>query len=423
MPRHLFKRRTALGLLTALPLAPLLPACSDPDDRDRKARQVIDADWHRADLLEHLLPVWAQHAVLPNGAFRTAFQNDWTPKPDDRVSLTTQARLVYSFAVGHEVAQAAGRNTTYLDLARQGADFLLKALRDPVHGGYFQTVGPDGAMRVDLKDTYGHAFALLALSEIYRIGQDAQHKAAALESWRVIERALIDPYGGVYRYVPRDLSPGKGGRTQNPLMHMFEAVQALHRATGEAATGVKRLGDFAVYKLLQGLPEAEGGGARIPEWYDDAWQPLPTQQAGGYIDLGHQFEWAHLLTTASSVVPVYAPVAERVLAYALQNGYDDIDGGCGTRAYPDGGKPEKAKGWWQQAECLHALIVCARHTGRNDLWRRYEQTLGLVKDQLLDARSGSWHAAYRLPCKTGGCEDTMPDPYHMASLHRVALLG
>jgi mannose-6-phosphate isomerase len=415
-------RRTALGLLTALPVAPLLPACSDPEG---KARQVIDTDWHRADLLDRLLPAWASRAPTPNGAFRTAFQRDWTPKPDDRVSLTGQARLIYSFAVGHELTKATGRSSPfpYLDLARQGADFLLSAQLDPVHGGFFHTVGLDGSLRVDGKDTYGHAFALLALAELYRIGQDPRHKAAALEAWRVIETSLIDPQGGVYRDVPRNLSPGKGGRTQNPLMHMFEAVQALHRATGEAASGVKRLGDFVLYKLLQGLPEAEGGGARIPEWYDEAWRPLPTQQAGGYIDLGHQFEWAHLLTTASSVAPVYAPVAERVLSYALQTGYDDIDGGCGTRAYPDGGKPEKAKGWWQQAECLHALIVCARHTGRNDLWRRYEQTLGLVKDQLLDAHSGSWHAAYRLPCKTGGCEDTLPDPYHMVSLHRVALLG
>ena len=72
-----------------------------------RARQVIDADWHRADLLEHLR-LWAQHAVPPNGAFRTAFQRDWTPKPDDRVLAHHPARLVYSFAVGHEVAQAAG---------------------------------------------------------------------------------------------------------------------------------------------------------------------------------------------------------------------------------------------------------------------------------------------------------------------------
>ena len=46
-----------------------------------------------------------------------------------------------------------------------------------------------------------------------------------------------------------------------------------------------------------------------------------------------------LTKPAGAVVsPVYAQVAERVLAYAMAVGYDENDGGCAMRAFPDGSK-------------------------------------------------------------------------------------
>ncbi|WP_243655655.1 AGE family epimerase/isomerase [Roseateles saccharophilus] len=333
--------------------------------------------------------------------------------------MTGQARLVYAFAAGHELTQ----ERRYLDLARRGADLLLERFHDPLHGGFFHTLAPDGSPRAMHKRAYGHAFALLALAELYRVGRDARHRDAALRAWAEIETGFFDAMGGLVNECGRDFKPFPGARTQNPVMHMFEAVLALAEGSGDKAAqaGARRLGDFVAYRLLQGQAESDGGGARIPEWYDEAWKPLPSKDAGGYIDLGHQFEWSHLLTTGAAVSPVYPQVAERVLAYALAAGYDEIDGGCGTRAFPDGARADASKGWWQQAECLHALLVAAQASGRNDLWRRYEQTLGLVREQLVDAGQGGWQAAYALPCRSGGCKDEQPDPYHMVRLHQAAL--
>lgn len=410
MAARALSRRAALALLAAL-----AAGCSE---RDGHSPSRIDTAWHRADL-DTLLQRWLAHAPQPGGGFQLRFDRAWKPQPQPELELTGQARLVYAFAAGHELT----REARYLDTARRGADFLLERFSDPLHGGFFHAVKPDGQPHAMIKRAYGHAFALLALAELYRIGKDARHRDAALKAWRDIEAGFFDSSGGLVNECGRDFKPLPGSRTQNPLMHMFEAALALSDATGDKApqAGARRLGDFVAYKLLQGQAEDQGGGARIPEWYDEAWQPLPTKAVGGYIDLGHQFEWSHLLTTGATVSPVYAQVAERVLTYALAAGYDDIDGGCGLRAFPDGAKTDPSKGWWQQAECLHALVVAAQATGRNDLWRRYEQTLGLIKDQLVDAEQGGWRAAWALPCKSGGCPDEQPDPYHMVRLHQAAL--
>ncbi|MFG6485694.1 AGE family epimerase/isomerase [Roseateles sp. BYS78W] len=400
------RRRPVLALLAAL------AACSDPASRDRSR---IDAAWHRADL-DRLLQRWLAHAPQPGGGFQLLFSRDWQPQPQPELELTGQARLVYAFAAGHEITGDA----RCLDAARRGADYLLDRFVDPVHGGFFHTVAPDGSPRATIKRAYGHAFVLLALTQLYRTGRDARHRDAALKAWNAIRTGFFEAGGGLVNECNRDFKPMGGMHTQNPVMHMFEALLALSEATGDKGVqaGARLLGDFVCYRLLQGQAD---GGARIPEWYDAAWQPLATKEAGGYIDLGHQFEWAHLLTSGAALSPVYAQVAERVLAYALSAGYDDNDGGCGQRAFPDGARTDASKGWWQQAECLHALVVTAGTSGRNDLWRRYEQTLGLVREQLADAEQGGWRAAYALPCKSGGCKDEQPDPYHMVSLHRAAL--
>ncbi|NCT84263.1 MAG: hypothetical protein GXC94_14035 [Comamonadaceae bacterium] len=399
-------RRPVLALLAGL------AACSDPDARFRNR---IDTGWHRDDL-DALMLRWQSHSPRPDGSFQLHFDRAWKPLPQPEIGLTGQARLVYAFAACHEFMPDAG----YLAIARRGAEFLLQRFRDPEHGGFFHSVGPDGRPRATIKRAYGHAFALLALAELYRVGGDVRYREAAMQLCREIEPRFTDPTGGLYNECERDFKPMAGGRTQNPVMHMFEALLALRGATGDmlAETIARRLGDFVAYKLLQGQAD---GGALIPEWYDEAWQPLPTQAAGGYIDLGHQFEWSHLLTLGAVVSPVYAQVAERVLAYALAIGYDEIDGGCGQRAFPDGGKPDLRKGWWQQAECLHALLVAGQATGRNDLWRRYEQTQGLIKKQLVDVEQGGWRAAEALPCSSGGCKNEQPDPYHMVRLHQAAL--
>lgn len=399
-------RRTALALLAGL------AACSDPD---ASYRNRIDTGWHRDDL-EALLLRWHSHAVRPDGSFQLRFDRAWKPLPQPELTLTGQARLVYAFAAGHEFLPDAG----YLATARRGASYLLTRFSDAANGGFFHSVNADGQPQGTLKRAYDHAFALLALAELYRVSGDVRYRDAAQQALTDIERGFTDPAGGLYNECQRDFTPMAGMRTQNPVMHMFEALLVLRSASGDRMVdnAARRVGDFVTSKLLQGQPD---GGAFIPEWYDESWKPLPTREAGGYVDLGHQFEWTHLLTAGAAVSPVYAQVSERVLIYAMANGYDEAAGGCGMRAYPDDPKTDTRKGWWQQAECLHALLVSAQASSRNDQWRRYEQTQGMIKKQLIDVEHGGWRAAEALPCATGACGDEQPDPYHMVRLHQAAL--
>jgi mannose/cellobiose epimerase-like protein (N-acyl-D-glucosamine 2-epimerase family) len=380
----------------------------------------IDADWHRTALLDGVLARWVEVAPTASGSMRTTVDRHWVAAADQPGYLTEHARLVYAFAIGHELT----RDRRYLDATHRGAEFLLTRFHDPVHGGFFLRVGADGNVVHAAKNTYGHAFALFALSHVYRVTGDARYRTAALRTWQEIDTWLSDPQGGFRGELPRDFSQAgqvgekRGAASQNPLMHLFEALLALHDATQDPAAlaGAKKLAEFVVYRLLVGLPD---GGAYIPEWYDHAWQPLPTRDKGGYTDIGHQFEWSHMLRGADSrgLVGVYSQTSERLLKFAVKSGYDEIDGGVFTRSYPDG-TVDRDKHWWQQCEALRAFLADATATGAADMWRRYEQTLTLVREQFIDKAQGGW---FPKACKRGDCSDAQPEPYHMTGMHAMAL--
>jgi len=376
-----------------------------------------DAKWHERALVDGHLAHWLAVAPSESGFLRASVTRAWQPREQKATDLVAQSRLIYVLLSGYEVTG----DSRYLDAARRGADFLLRYFPDPVRGGLFRIVDAEGRVVRDSKHTYGHAFAIFALAHAYRVTKDERYSGAALATWRVVQANLRDPGGGFRPEVPRDFSDGaSGSRTQNPVMHLFEALLALHGATGdpEALAGARSIGDFVVYRLLHGLPD---GGAYIAEWYDAKWEPLP-EDRGGNIDLGHQFEWAFLLNSSEErgLPALYTAVAQRLLDYAIKTGYDEQKGGCFNAAYTDG-RVVREKGYWQQSECLRTVMHYAALYGKSDMKRRYEQTLTLIRDEFIDAKNGGWFVMTKSACARQSCPDEQPDAYHMTTMHREAL--
>jgi len=376
-----------------------------------------DAKWHERALVDGHLRHWLAVAPSESGFLRANFTRAWQPRAQKTTDLGAQSRLIYVLVSGYELTG----DPRYLDAARRGADFLLQHFSDPVYGGFFRIVDAEGRVVHDSKHTYGHAFAIFALAHAYRVTKDERYRDAALMAWRAVNLGLRDPAGGFRPEAPRDFSSGTADlRTQNPVMHLFEALLALYDATGsaEALAGARVVGDFVAYRLLEGLPD---GGAYVPEWYDATWQPLP-REGGGYIDLGHQFEWAYLLNSAEErgLPSLYTAVAQRILDYAIKTGYDDQAGGTFNVAHVDG-TVVREKGYWQQSECLRTVMRYAALYGKADMKRRYEQTLALVRDELIDTENGGWFLMTKSACARQSCPDEQPDAYHMTTMHREAL--
>jgi mannobiose 2-epimerase len=405
----MMRRRAAAGLCLAL----LLAACDrNGGSPANPVAAVANTEWHRKDLKAHIAR-WLAVSPLPSGMMQAGFDREWHPLKQGVGDLTLHSRVVYTMLVGYE----ATGDARYLDAAKRGTDFLLASFQDPVNGGFYEIVDAQGTPRSMGKNAYGHAFALLALAHAARVTGEPKYKAAALQAWQDIRRGLRDPDGGLRGSAPRDFSPTPPGtHSQNPVMHMFEALLALIDATGDpqVLADARDMGDFVVNQLMVGLPD---GGAYIPEWYDAQWKPL--QNGDGFTDLGHQFEWSHLLRSAEKrgLPAVYSGVADRLLKFAVANGYDEQEGGIFNRMSPRG-DVDRNKFWWQQAEGMKAFLAAAE---RPEMARRYRDTLDLVDKEFLDRENGGWLFGSKDTCAHGNCSAQQPDPYHLVSLDWLVL--
>jgi mannose/cellobiose epimerase-like protein (N-acyl-D-glucosamine 2-epimerase family) len=346
----------------------------------------IDSAWFRKTLIGETAH-WRDAASTPSGFFQPSLDRQWRPVGEQMGTLVSQCRLLFVMATGYEVT----REVSYLEAVRKGADFLLAHFRDPQYGGWFWSVSPEGKALDTSKDSYGHAFVIFGLSHAARVTGEERYRKAALETWAEMKAHLRDSAGFIKPRTSRDFSQVRGTNSQNPMMHLFEALLALHDATGSPAVfqDAQVLADAIFGKLFQ-----EPGGY-LPELYDADWKPLPAAQRG-YLELGHQFEWAFLLSHAveKGFPRRYLGLGQRLLDYGMKVACDPEAGGIFSRGDYHGGAVRGPKGWWEQAEFLRALMHYAVLRRRANLWAPFDQSLEFVKRNFIDAEYGGWYGAY-----------------------------
>ena len=345
----------------------------------------IDQAWFQRALASEAAH-WREAAFRPNGFFMVSLDRQWRPNGNPNGTLVSQSRQIFVMGAGYEVTGEA----TYLDAMKKGADFLLECFRDKQKGLFFYSVDPEGKVVDDNKDSYGLAFTIFALSHVARITKDERYARAALETWTEMKEHMREPSGFFRPRMDRNYTKVIGQNSQNPMMHLFEALLALHDATGsqEVLRDAQAHADNILNRLIQ-------DETRLPELYDAEWHAARPEQ-GGYFELGHQFEWAFLLSHAveEGLPARYLGVAERLLNYGMKVAYDQQEGGIFSRGDYEGRAARGPKGWWEQCEFLRALMHWAAVRGRADLWPAFDKSLTFSKKNLIDAEYGGWFSSY-----------------------------
>jgi mannose/cellobiose epimerase-like protein (N-acyl-D-glucosamine 2-epimerase family) len=212
------------------------------------------------------------------------------------------------------------------------------------------------------------------------------------------------------RVATRDLSEraGKGKRaltgswSQSPFMHLFEALLILHDTTRspEVWSDIEAMARFLETRLIQPT-------GCVPEWYNAvSFKPLDDAKADdaksdnaksndaakGYVEIGHQVEWAYLLSHAveKGLNKRYLGVAERLLNFAIKHGVDASTGGLIARTGYTGIVHNDSKWWWAQAELMRAAAHFAVRRGRGDLWPVYQAAHDFVLMHHVDQEFGGW---------------------------------
>lgn len=336
--------------------------------------------------ITNLLSVWADKAVCANGFFDPFFSRTWEQGSEHYGTPVSQSRLLYNFCCAFHLTG----ESRYREAVLKGADFLISNFWDTEKRGWFCSVSEDGKILDSSKDSYFHAFALFGLSHAYELCGKSEYLNYALNTIDVMDKYFRDPSGGYCRRMTQDFRTLDTQRSQNPVMHYFEALTALY-AVGNEGTAADKALETAEFIFSRCYDKAHGC---IPEFYTEEWERLPSSEKG-YADAGHQCEWAFLVSEAErlGLTRDYAEQGHALLDFSIRCAYDPEYGGIGSACTPEKKLIRGAKGWWQQCEAVRALHRYAAVLGRDDLAGRYAQSVSFIKNYYIDPEYGGFYSS------------------------------
>ncbi|MBX6427000.1 MAG: AGE family epimerase/isomerase [Variibacter sp.] len=333
----------------------------------------------RAWAIETALPFWATTGYdARRGGFHERL--DLAGAPDVACPRRTrvQARQIYVYA--H--AAVLGWHPDAAQIALRGLEFVLASSRSPdARPGYAHSLSADGEIANALRDTYDHAFILLALAWVARATGDSQVHALIDEVLAFIDEHLAAENGGFH-----EGAPATTPRRQNPHMHMFEAMLALHETVGhaEALPRARRILTLLEQTFLDAQTRT------IREYFDEDWRPAPGE-LGDIIEPGHHAEWAWLLRKYERLTGETPHVAARHLVETACRFSEAGTGFLIDEADRFGRVRKATRRCWPQTELAKAWLA-EHEAGRPGAAEKAAQALvGLAGDYLKGPFPGAWY--------------------------------
>jgi mannose-6-phosphate isomerase len=327
-------------------------------------------------MIEHSLPLWSGEGWDPvAGGFIEKLDIEGRADRAAPRRVRVQARQIYSFAKAAQMGwYPEGR-----EIAIKGLDYLLAKAKSPDgRPGFIHLLGWDGSTLNATRDTYDHAFVLLALSTVYQLSKDAQVRDEIESLLAFIDSDLRSPHGGFLEGIPATMP-----RRQNPQMHMFEALIATFDATGDSVFQ-NRAGElYALF--VANLYDPQRGV--LGEYFEEDWSKIEPVS----VEPGHQAEWVWLLRGFERITG--CPTARhrsQLLASALR--YRDDVTGCLFDEGDAGGNVRKfTRRCWPQTEIAKAWIAQAEIGEQGAADEAREALARLYRHYLRHPVLGGWY--------------------------------
>ena len=330
----------------------------------------------KARMIDDALPLWSGEGWdRTNGGFIDRLGPDGLADRQAPRRIMVQARQIYCFAKAAQMGwYSEGR-----EIALKGLDYLLTKAKSPDgKPGFVHVLTPEGAVLKPLRDTYDHAFVLLALASVYALDRDAQIRAEIDALCHFLDTQLRSANGGFLEGLPASLP-----RRQNPQMHLFEAMIAAFDATHDNVFQ-NRAGDFFALFLANLYDKQK---QLLGEYFEEDWSRIEPVS----VEPGHQAEWAWLLKGFERITG--CPTGRfrgELLESALR--YRDEATGCLVDEGDTAGNVKRdTRRLWPQTEIAKAWIAQAesREAGAADEARA--ALVRLERHYLSHPVAGGWH--------------------------------
>lgn len=316
-------------------------------------------------LFEQALPLWWERGFdRASGCFHEQLLADGTPDGSPR-RVRVQARQTSVYALAGQL----GWQGPWRDAAEAGVDVLLhKAIR--ADGGTRHLLGADGSPLDERRDLYDLAFVVFALAEAARALRTPELVVEAKKLLAWINANWSHPSGG---YEQGEVTPARP-RRQNPHMHLFEALLALHEATGER----EYLEEAAQFAQLLESKLYNHTYKLLPEYFADDWSPMKGP-LGAVVEPGHDFEWSWLLHRYTVLGGGdFSKLSANLLRHSEIRCVDAETGVVWDQVFTDDRPPIRTSRLWTNTERLKAHLVHFERTGDSAAEKAANEAFALI---------------------------------------------
>ncbi|MBS1703231.1 MAG: AGE family epimerase/isomerase [Armatimonadetes bacterium] len=328
---------------------------------------------------DHIFSRWIPSAIDPvHGGFHQNYSEDWTELPDRTRSLVYLCRMIWLAAVGgHQEAVEHGCKT------------LWEQFWDNDYGGFVWEIGLDDTVVESEKHLYGQAFAVFALARAGKL-------ADANWAFQWFDLHARDPlYGG---YVETLWSNGDqkvtgegtdalgtpyGLKSMNAHLHLLEALTELGHALPDQRV-IGALNEvFDVFRKWLAFPDG-----RLLYYATQDYR-----SASEVDSYGHAMEAAFLLVEAAEVLDLAVEEtwaqAKTIVDRTLSVAWDHDHGGLFYEG--EFGKPPHNcdKIWWAQAESFNVLRLMAERFG-SPYTNFCDRQWRFISDHIIDHEHKGW---------------------------------
>ena len=364
---------------------------------------------YKTELLDSILPFWMKHSLdQQNGGFFTCLDQFGHVYDTDKF-IWLQGRQVWCFAYMYNNIE---KKQEWLDIAKHGADFLIKHGRDE-EGNWYFSLTAEGKPLVQPYNIFSDCFATMAFAALDKASPSEEYKKIALTTFDNIIARRQNTKGKYNKNFPGTRS------LKNFSLPMILCNLSLELEHIIGKEKVNELVPDIIHEVMEVFYQPKLGlvleNVNVDGSFADCFEgrlmnPGHTIEAMWFImDLGIRLNDKSLIDKAVTI-----------MLNTLEYGWDKEYGGIFYFLDIQGHPPQQLewdqKLWWVHVEALVALAKGVQHTGdlRCKEWfeKVHDYTWSHFKDEqygewfgylnrrgevLLPLKGGKWKGCFHIP--------------------------
>ncbi len=341
------------------------------------------AELYKSTLLDNVLPFWSQHSLdREQGGYFACLDREGNVYDTDKF-IWLQNRQLWTYSMLYNRLEP---RSEWLDIARNGAEFLSKYGRDE-QGNWYFALDRAGQPLVQPYNIFSDCFAAMAFSQYALAASSAEGKEIALQAYNNVLRRQNNPKGKYNKAYP-------GTRSLKSLaIPMILANLSLEMDWLLPSNTLEEILAQTVQEVMADFRDDETGliyenitpeGKHLDCFDGRLINPGHGIEAMWFVmDIASRHNNLHLINQAVDVIL-------NILNFSWDKEHQGIYYFLDAQGHPPQQLEWDQKLWWVHLETLVALLMGFNLTGRKECWSWFNQVHNYTWNHFADSEYGEW---------------------------------